>query len=343
MQANPLRIALLPCAALVSFWLTALLFGQDSAGLSGPVTLIQADPHHQGALLAGTAAARLFRSRDDGDTWQPLLFPAELRSTLHAMLIDPTTPDVYWAAVSSENPQYAGAFRSTDAGATWQPVAGLERKQVWALVFWRGDARVIAAGAEDGVFLSRDGGENWKRLASAASAWPRPVVSLAFDPTNRNTLYAGTPHLAWKTVDGGAIWRPIHKGMAEDSDIFALDVDVKQRGRLFAAACSGLYRSLDGGDTWSSLQRAVGAGFRTYVVVQKPGRPGVVFAGTSNGLMQSPDGGATWHSLSADAARSVAFDPADPLRVFVATDQGVIRSEDGGIHFHGPRQNPEKQ
>jgi photosystem II stability/assembly factor-like uncharacterized protein len=135
---------------------------------------------------------------------------------------------------------------------------------------------VIAAGAQDGVFLTRDGGENWTRLSSPRAAWPRPVVSLAFDPADSNTLYAGTPHLAWKTTDCGATWHRLRRGMEEDSDVFSIEVDSHQSKRLFAGACSGIYRSLNGGGTWANLDRAVGAPFRTYVVARAPRSANVV-------------------------------------------------------------------
>jgi photosystem II stability/assembly factor-like uncharacterized protein len=309
---------------------TTQMYGQPGADLRSPVSLIQADLHHKGTLLAGTATARLFRSRDGGDTWNPLTFPAESRSTLHALVIDASRPNVYWVAVSSEMPQFAGVFCSVDEGVTWQSVAGLERKQVWALVFWKVDSHVIAAGTEDGVYLTRDGGKDWTLLSLPGTAWPHPVVSLTFDPEDANTIYAGTPHLAWKTIDGGRTWKRIPRGMQEDSDIFFLDVDVRRRSHLFAAACSGIYRSLDGGSTWLSLERALGGAIRTYVVTRAPDSPDAVYAGTSVGLIVSPDSGATWYRLLANAARSLAFDPDDPHRIFVATDKGVLRIEDGG-------------
>lgn len=248
----------LPAALLVLVVFMTPMHGQPGAGLHSPVSLIQADPHHKGTLLAGTAAARLFRSRDGGDTWSPLTFPAESRSTLHAILIDPTRPNVYWVAVSSEILQFAGLFCSIDEGITWHSVPALEQKQVWTLATWNVDSHVIAAGAEDGVYLTRDGGKDWTLLSLSGTAWPHPVVSLTFDPADVNTIYAGTPHLAWKTVDGGSTWRRIPRGMEDDSDIFHLDVDLRRRNHLFAAACSGIYRSLDGGGTWSSLERALG-------------------------------------------------------------------------------------
>jgi photosystem II stability/assembly factor-like uncharacterized protein len=291
------------------------------------------DPHYKDTVLVGTATAQLFRSRDGANSWTPLPFPAELRSTLHAVLIDPARPDVYLVAVTSETPLYAGVFRSVDQGATWEQMAGLRQKQVWSLAISATDTHVMAAGAQDGVFLTRDGGDNWTRISTPGSGAPRPVVALAFDPSNSNILYAGTPNLAWKTTDGGTKWRPIHRGMQEDSDVFSIEVDGNRPTRLFAGACSGIYRSLDGGNAWFNLERAVGSRLRTYVVANDPSRPNVVFAGTSGGLLQSPDGGATWRKLSTETARSIAFDPGDSRRIFVATQQGILRSEDGGRHF----------
>jgi len=132
-------------------------------------------------------------------------------------------------------------------------------------------------------------------------------------------------------VDGGATWRPINKGMQEDSDIFTFDVDVSRRTRMLVGACSGIYRSLDGGSTWMNLERTLGGQYRTYVITRAPGRPQVVYAGTSDGLMVSRDSGATWQRLSPTPARSVAFDITDSRRVFVATDQGVLRIDDQAV------------
>jgi ligand-binding sensor domain-containing protein len=87
-----------------------------------------------------------------------------------------------------------------------------------------------------------------------------------------------------------------------------------------------------------NLERTVGARLRTYVVAHDPLSARVVFAGTNAGLFQSLDGGATWRKLSAQTARSIAFDPVDPGRIFVATDQGVLRIENGGMQSRNANQ-----
>ena len=312
---------------------TSGLIAQSDITVAAPVTVVRADPHHRGTLLAGTATALLFRSRDGADSWIRLRFPAELRSTLHAVMIDPARTNVYLVAVTSEMPRYAGLYRSTDEGVTWEQLHDLRQEQVWSLASWTADSHVIAAGTEDGVFITLDGGDNWTHISPRGYSGPQPVVALTFDPAHRNILYAGTPHLAWKTTDGGGTWHALQRGMPEDSDIFSIVVDGKGSTRLFAGACSGIYRSLDGGGTWASLEQAVGGQFRTYVIVHAPHSANALFVGTNGGLLHSPDGGATWRHVARPTARSVAFDPADPRHVFVATDEGILRSEDGGSHF----------
>jgi photosystem II stability/assembly factor-like uncharacterized protein len=333
MPSRPVPRTVVWLATLATVFGVSPLRGGADVSITGPITVVEADPHHEGTLVAGTATAVLYRSRDRGESWTRLPFPAELRSTLHAVLIDPIRADVYLIAVTSETPKYAGLFRSSDEGATWEQISDLRQKQVWSLASSSADSRLMAAGTEQGVFLTRDGGANWTHFTQPGYSEPQPVVALAFDPFRRNTLYAGTPHLAWKTTNGGATWRAIRTGMQEDSDIFSIEVDGHRPRRLFAGACSGIYRSLDGGNTWMNLESAVGARPRTYVVAHAPHGADTLFVGTSDGLLVSADGGMTWRKLSPRTARSVAFDPLEPHRVFIGTEEGVLRSEDSGMHF----------
>src|ERR1700754_1422638 len=129
MRQNELRIIVILVVALAGM---AFLYGETGVEFAAPIRLVQADPHHRGTLLAGTATALLFRTQDGGETWSKIPFPGALYSTLHAVLIDAGTADVYMVAATSEWPQYAGVFRTSDAGATWERLPGMERKQVWA-------------------------------------------------------------------------------------------------------------------------------------------------------------------------------------------------------------------
>ena len=301
----------------------------------GSAAVIQVDSQHRGVVLAATSNAQLFRSDDDGDSWRVLPFPAQLRATLHAFVLDPQSPGVYLAGLSSDTPEYSGIFRSADSGLTWKRIPNSDLQAVWSIAIWPRDSRVLAAGTQDGVFLSQDSGASWARVTPRESRGLKPVVSLAFDPSDSKILYAGTPHLPWKTVDGGATWNSIHTGMLDDSDVFSIHVDAGHPLKVFASACSGIYRSSNAGATWTKLVRAQGASYRTYQITQDPIHSNIVFAGTTMGLEKSIDGGATWRRLSTEATRSIAFDPGRPGRIFVATDEaGLFRSDDSGESLH---------
>jgi photosystem II stability/assembly factor-like uncharacterized protein len=297
----------------------------------GSVNVVQIDPNHPDSVLAATANASLFLSKDAGESWTPLPFPGELRATLHAVVIDPLKADTYLVALSSGSPQFAGIFRSRDGGYTWQRVPDMQSRQVWSLAVWRGDPRYIAAGTEDGIFLSADGGDSWQRISPPGDPDLRPVVSLGFDPADRHIIYAGTPHLPWKTEDGGGHWQPVHDGIETDSDVFSIQADWKDPGRILAGACSGVYRSVNGGTLWAKAKNATD---RTYVVAQHPTLPGTWFAGSKSGLMKTVNGGAAWTKVASYVAESIVWDRAHPGRVFLATENdGVLRSDDDGRHW----------
>lgn len=299
----------------------------------GSAAVVQVDSTRPGTVLAATSNALLFRSSDGGNFWARVAFAPELRATLHAFVIAPRT-GVYLAALASDNREYSGIFASGDGGQTWRSLIALEKVDVWSIAIWPVDPSVIAAGTADGVFLTRDGGEHWARISPESNRALKPVVSIEFDPADSRTLYVGTPHLPWKTSDGGVTWRPARAGMLEDSDVFSIHVDANHPTRVFASACSGMYRSLNQALSWTKLTGAREASYRTYQITQHPTQANVFFAGTAQGLIKSVDGGTSWRKLSSYATRWIAFDPARPYRVYTATDEaGLFRSDNFGESF----------
>ena len=296
----------------------------------GSAAVVEADAYRPGTVMAATSDAQLFQSTNNGDSWKHLPFPAALRASLHAFVIAART-GTYLAGLTDDTQEYAGIFQSRDAGRSWRRLEALGRRGVWSIAVWKLDSNVVAAGADDGVFLSRDAGEHWARISPESNRALQPVVSLAFDTPDSRIIYAGTPHLPWKTVDGGKTWTPSHAGLHDDSDVFSIHVDVTRPFRLFAGACSGIYQSINQGASWTKIVESAGASDRTYQITQHPNQPDVMFAGTTHGLVKSTDRGRTWRRLTTQGTRWITFDPARPSRIFIATDEaGLARSEDLG-------------
>lgn len=284
-------------------------------------------------LLAVTSNAFLYESRNGGDQWTLVRFPAQHQGLAHALTTDPHHANGFVVGVSSTNSAVAGLYQTLDGGATWRHT--LSGVAVFSAAFSTSDPQRIAAGARDGVYLSTDGGATWNRNSPVENKELQPVMSLGFDPRDARVLYAGTPHLPWKTADGGATWNSIHHGMIDDSDILALTVNPKQPEQLFIGACSGIYRSDNSAGRWTKLLGITGAGFRTYAVAVDTNQPGMVYSGTRDGLWRSPDLGKTWRKLAPNIVKRVAVSPVDSKMVFLATeDAGVLRSRDGGETFH---------
>ncbi|MEO5821504.1 MAG: hypothetical protein ABIT71_13445, partial [Vicinamibacteraceae bacterium] len=66
------------------------------------------------------------------------------------------------------------------------------------------DPRVVLVACDmTGAYLTENGGDSW-RMINLGSV----VSSVAFDPTDRNVIYAGTAAL-WRSADRGRTWQMV--------------------------------------------------------------------------------------------------------------------------------------
>ncbi len=87
------------------------------------------------------------------------------------------------------------------------------------------DPNIIMVGTTDGVWMSKNSGDDWKKISDTTMP---TVDSLAIDPRNTSTIFAGTWWRAYKSTDSGKNWRLIKNGMIDDSDVFAITIDSKR-------------------------------------------------------------------------------------------------------------------
>jgi hypothetical protein len=124
-----------------------------------------------GALYAGTEPSALFRSRDDGETWEEVdalqLIPSKPTWSFPPR---PWTSHVRWIAPNPNDPQVllvgielGGLMRSDDGGASFADHAPGAQPDVHTLT-WHPTApdRAYEAGG-GGAAWSRDGGATWER------------------------------------------------------------------------------------------------------------------------------------------------------------------------------------
>ena len=128
---------------------------------------------------------------------------------------------------------------------------------------------VLAGFAAGGIFKSTDGMVNWRSVFD--NNLELAVGDITFDPSNPNTVYAGTgdPNIPsivfngnglYKSTDAGETWQ--YLGLQEVGIISKVVVDPKDGQKLYVAAMGnphvrtpdrGIYKSLDGGKTWQKV------------------------------------------------------------------------------------------
>jgi photosystem II stability/assembly factor-like uncharacterized protein len=333
-KRNVLRTSLLVLA--VSLLSTALLaagpwqvLGPDG----GDARSLAYDAHNPDHILLGTSTGQMFSSDDGGRNWSRLARLGGDDYVLDHISIDPQDSNrIYVSAWSVSSQQIGEIFRTRDGGRNWETLPAMHGKSIRALALYKGNSNVLVAGALDGVYRSNNGGDTWERLSPAHSADIKNIESIAVDPKDPNTVYAGTWHLAWKTSDAGANWQHINKGMIDDSDVFSVIVDHENPSVVFASACSGIYKSETAGNLFTKIQGIPFSARRTRVLKQDPTNENIVYAGTTEGLWKTTDLGKGWKRVSNPdvVVNDVMIDPRDSKRVLLATDRsGVMASTDG--------------
>jgi photosystem II stability/assembly factor-like uncharacterized protein len=303
----------------------------------GDVQSLAVVPGNARTVYLGTSDGHIFGSQDGGGRWELLGRIGEHHDdVIMSMVVDARSPKTIYATSWTLSSHGGGVYRSTDAGHTWQLI-GLSGLVVRAIAQAPSNPEILVAGATDGVFRSEDSGKHWERISPENHQDLRNFDSIAIDPHDPNTIYAGTYHLPWKTTDGGKTWAPVHQGMVDDSDVMSITIDQNNSSHIFASACSGIYQSPDGGANWTKFKGIPKDSRRTVHILQDPKRPLTVYAATTEGLWKTTDDGATWRLITPASwsILSMVIDPENTDRLILGTERlGVQISDDGGQTYH---------
>ncbi len=299
----------------------------------GDVRVVAIDPRNKDRLYISTLDGQIHTSADGGRSWHLLVNLNEPELVLDQLFVDSSDSMKIYAS-GHRHKMAGGFFRSTDGGATWKESKDLQNESIHAMTQSSLDPRILLVGTINGVWVSRDSGEDFEKISSGTM--PVNIDSLAMDPRNTSTMYAGTWWRAYKTIDSGKSWRLIKNGMIDDSDVFAITLNSRNPEHVVASACSGIYESINGGEKWSKIQGIPSQSRRTRDLVQHPTMPGTIYAGTTEGFWMTSNGGRSW-SLTTQRnleINSIAVHPDEPNRVFIGTNNyGVMVSNDGGRNF----------
>jgi photosystem II stability/assembly factor-like uncharacterized protein len=193
----------------------------------------------------------LLRSRDGGKTWEKLGLEGE--SDFHLLATSWNTNAVYvWNPAPSSRMKQPGLHYTLDGGAAWKPArsSGLGGEPR-ALAVHPDDAAVVAVATSAGVFLSRDSGDRFDRLAGSAEG-----LSVHFDLDGKNLWYGtfdGRARLSRAQL-GGATSAPVDLPPLERDAVTYIAQNPAARSEYaIATFARSVYLSTDGARTWKRI------------------------------------------------------------------------------------------
>jgi photosystem II stability/assembly factor-like uncharacterized protein len=299
----------------------------------GDVRVVAIDPKDDNRLYISTLDGQIHTSADGGKTWRLLVNFNKPQMVLDQLFVDSRNSSVIYTS-GHRHKAPGGFFKTSDGGATWKEIKELKNESIHSMTQSQFDPDTMLVGTTNGVWMSKNSGDDWQKINSGTM--PVNIDSLAVDPRNGSTIYAGTWWRAYKTTDTGKSWRLIKEGMIDDSDVFAVTIDPRNNDHLISSACSGIYESVNGGERWAKIQGIPSQSRRTRDIVQHPSIPGTIYAATTEGFWMTVNGGKSWMLTTQRnlEINSIAVHPAQPNRIFIGTNNyGVMVSNDGGRNF----------
>ena len=295
------------------------------AAFGGRIDDIEAVADDPRIIFVAAASGGVFRSVNNGVTWDPVLDRYANTLSVGDIAIAPSDRNVVWAGMGEPNSRQS---------STWG----------------------------DGVYRSLDGGTTWQHMGLRET---QTIGRIVIDPRNPNTVFVAALGHLWgpneqrglhRTKDGGKTWQKV---LGVDDHTGAVDVAIDRDGRTMFAATyqrrrrafgfagsgpgSGLWRSLDGGDTWERLGSANGiptGDLGRIGIALAPSEPDVAYAvieSRNGGVFRSSDRGRSWTRQSNTNQRAsyysqIRVDPNDANRVWLLATN-IFSSVDGGKTF----------
>lgn len=293
-----------------------------------------------GMTLYASGGRRTYRSTDGGATWaEGASIPAAAGdfSSITQILIDPADSRTVYALANSA-PSTRSIFLSADGAASWELVqTSTPNSNFIQQLAASGNPRRLWLAAENNVSVSSDRGRHLSPVN-----FQRFTISIAVDPTDADTLYAGvTEGKVFRTGNAGATWVEVTGNLLGIELVSGLFVNAARPAEVFAAGQSGLARTISGGVTWSLRQSGINS-TGVYAFSANPARDRIYLRSSAAGVHYIEGDAPRAAQLNLDAlqqaiqfprfagVRALHAQEGVLGRLFAALTNDFLRSVDGG-------------
>lgn len=334
--------------------------GGRSIGVAGSV----ARPHE---YYFGAVGGGLWKTTDGGTNWRPVTDGQINSSSVGAVAVAPSNPDVVYigmgeAQLRGNIAQGDGVYKTTDGGKTWKHI-GLKDSQTVSrlrvhptnpdLVYAAVLGHVAGPNEERGVFRTKDGGTTWERVLFRDNK--TGAVDLTLDPNNPSVIYAtlweafrvshmmssgGPGSGIFKSTNGGDTWTEISRNPGLPKGVLGkmgITVSGADSNRLYAqieAEDGGFFMSDDAGASWKLVtdrrEQRQRAFYYTRLYADPKAKDTVYVLNV--GFHKTTDAGKTWTTIRVPHSDNhdlwIASD--DPKRMINGNDGGGNVTVNGG-------------
>ncbi len=317
----------------------------------------------------GNTGGGVWKTEDAGQHWNNISDGYFKSGSVGAVAVSESDPQVVYVGMGEHAVRGVmtshgdGVYKSTDAGKTWVKL-GLEKTQHISrivihpknpnLVYVAAQGALYSPSEERGIYRSQDGGKSWERILFVDIK--TGCAELSMDMNNPQVLYAAMwehQRLPWKVIsggpgsglykssDGGASWKKIHKGLPEEKGKMAINVCRSNSNKVYALIESdsnqekgGLFVSNNAGASWSRISkdhRLVQRAWYYTEVFADPQDEHTVYV-LSAPALRSIDGGKTWERLRGTHGdyHDLWINPQNPKNLCIANDGGAAISFNRG-------------
>jgi photosystem II stability/assembly factor-like uncharacterized protein len=193
-------------------------------------------------IYAGFATSGVWKTDDDGATWQAV-FEHQASTSIGDVAVAPSNPDIVWVGTGEANLFRAsmagvGVYKSVDGARTFTHAGLTDTQTIARIVIHPSNSDIVYVASSGhewtdnemrGVFKTTDGGRTWQKVFYRSAR--TGAIDLVMDPSDPNTLYAAMwqrirrkwsdPRTEsgyseggiWKTIDAGRTWVEANDGL----------------------------------------------------------------------------------------------------------------------------------